>query len=69
MALHRFNVRLELWDRLGNNLGFEMETMFFGGIEDAKELGRNLYGKYEAASKQLTISDDKHVRVWRYKDP
>ena len=64
-----FNVRLELWDKMGNNLGCETESMILDGIEQAKDLARNLYGKYDAHCKQLTISDEDHVRIWKYKDP
>ena len=64
---HRFNVRIEAWDRKGNNLGWKSHTIFQATIDDARAEGTQMYkSMFVKEIKQITIANDESKRIWKY---
>jgi hypothetical protein len=63
---HRFNVRVEAWDKAGNNLGWRSHTIW-GDFNDAMEEGREMYKKlFVKQIKQMSISNESGERLWLF---
>ena len=64
-----YKVRIEKWDKNGNNLGWQSEEMFYKSIDDAIERAREAYKENRTlcAKMMITISEDS-IRIWKYLD-
>jgi len=67
MGLLPFSVRIEAWDKKGENLGFVVHSIQDRGIDGAIVEARKMYKKYYQGSKdkQITIFYKLDL-VWRW---
>ena len=63
---HRFNVRVEAWDKHGNNLGWRAHEIW-GDFDAAMVESRDMYKTLFVGSiKQMSISNESGERLWLY---